>query len=144
MKTAWDYTELAQAYLQRPDYAADAVDEIVACPGLEPGAQVCDMGAGTGKLTLPLLERGMTVTAVEPNDAMRTLGIQQTNNRPGITWVEGTAEKHGLPHDSFQLVTFGSSFTVTRRPEANARPDFRPRRRVAEHSEGVRHGRGRD
>ncbi len=28
MKTDWDYTELAQAYLQRPGYAADADDEI--------------------------------------------------------------------------------------------------------------------
>lgn len=118
MKTEWDYTDLAQAYLKRPDYADGAIDDIVSCPGIEPGAAVCDMGAGTGKLTLPLLERGMSVTAVEPNDAMRALGVTETGGHPGVTWVEGTAEQPGLPPGSFRLVTFGSSFTVSHRARA--------------------------
>ncbi len=118
MKTEWDYTDLARAYLKRPEYAPGAIDSIAACPGIEPGAAVCDMGAGTGKLTLPLLQRGMEVTAVEPNDAMRELGIGQTAGHPDVTWIEGTAEQPGLPAGAFRLVTFGSSFTVTRRARA--------------------------
>ncbi len=27
MKTEWDYTNLAEAYLKRPDYAEDAIEE---------------------------------------------------------------------------------------------------------------------
>ncbi|MBT9557972.1 MAG: methyltransferase, partial [Myxococcales bacterium] len=30
MKTAWDYTTLADAYLSRPDYSDSAIDELVA------------------------------------------------------------------------------------------------------------------
>lgn len=111
MKTDWDYTDLAEAYLKRPAYAEAAIDEIVACDGVGPGARACDLGAGTGKLALPLLRRGLVVTAVEPNDAMRRLGIRETRGHP-VTWVEGTIEHHGLPDGSFRLVSFGSSFPV--------------------------------
>jgi ubiquinone/menaquinone biosynthesis C-methylase UbiE len=117
MKTDWDYTDLAKAYLKRPAYAEEAVDEVVSTAGLRPGAAVCDVGAGTGKLTLPLLRRGLSVTAVEPNDAMRALGIQVTSDFD-VRWIEATAEAPGLPAGAFQLVTFGSSFPTTDRPTA--------------------------
>lgn len=29
MKTEWDYTELAAAYLKRPDYATEAIDRML-------------------------------------------------------------------------------------------------------------------
>jgi SAM-dependent methyltransferase len=55
----------------RPDYPGEAVDRLVA----ELGAprRVVDVGAGTGKLTRPLLARGLEVIAVEPAAAMREL-----------------------------------------------------------------------
>ena len=33
MKTEWDYTELAAAYVKRPDYAAEAIDKMLAVAG---------------------------------------------------------------------------------------------------------------
>lgn len=41
--------------------------------GLERGAVVADVGAGTGNLTLELLRRGYQVEAVEPSPAMREI-----------------------------------------------------------------------
>ena len=29
MKTEWDYTDLAEAYLKRPDYATEAIDRML-------------------------------------------------------------------------------------------------------------------
>jgi SAM-dependent methyltransferase len=57
----------------RPEYPPAAVDWLVAQLGLaaRPGARVLDIGAGTGKLTRPLLERGLRVIAVEPVAGMR-------------------------------------------------------------------------
>ena len=37
MKTEWDYTLVADAYLRRPDYAQEAVDWIIATAGVLPG-----------------------------------------------------------------------------------------------------------
>ena len=50
----------------RPSYAPDAVDWLVP----QGATHVADVGAGTGRLTGLLLERGLTVEAVEPDRAM--------------------------------------------------------------------------
>ena len=112
MKTEWDYSDLAEAYLQRPDYSDDAIDELLTRAGLEAGARVCDVGAGVAHLTLKLLHRGLEVSPVEPNDEMRARGQKRTAAWPRISWVEGTGEHTQQPDDAFDLVTFGSSFNV--------------------------------
>ena len=118
MKTAWDYTDLAKSYVKRPPYSSAAVDRMCACAGVENGvSRACDIGAGTGILTRMLLDRCLTVTAVEPNDAMRAIGKEMTKFL-GAAWHEGVAEATGMPDDEFDLVTFGSSFNTTDRQAA--------------------------
>lgn len=123
MKTEWDYTDLAAAYLKRPDYAREAIRRLVETTQVHDGDPVCDIGAGAAHLTRLLLEYGLRVTAVEPNDAMRANGQKMTAGR-GVTWMEGTGEHTGLPDAVFALVTFGSSFNVTDR-QAALRESFR-------------------
>lgn len=112
----WDYTALAQSYVSRPDYADAAIDQMIRTVGVHPGAQACDVGAGVAHLTLPLLRRGLRVTAIEPNAAMRALGVERTREFPNVAWRNGTAEQTGEPDRAFELVTFGSSFNVCDRP----------------------------
>ena len=78
MKTNWDYTELAQAYLKRADYAHVAIDGMLQSTGIKAGDSACDIGAGAAHLTRQLLDRGLIVTAIEPNDAMRANGVART------------------------------------------------------------------
>lgn len=118
MKTEWDYTTLADAYLKRPDYAEAAIDAMTAISGVAGTAPVCDVGAGVAHLTLMLAERGFTVTAVEPNDAMRNNGILRTQRFNNVQWYEGTGEVTGQDSLAFDLVTFGSSFNVCDRSKA--------------------------
>jgi SAM-dependent methyltransferase len=117
MQVAWDYTTLAQHYDKRADYAPAALDRLIADTGLKAGATVADLGAGTGKLALPLSRRGFKVRAVEPNDAMRAIGVENARGLD-ITWREGTGEATGLPAHEADLVTFGSSFNVVDQPKA--------------------------
>lgn len=118
MKTEWDYTELAEAYLKRPDYSDSAIDKMLELAGLQAGSPVCDVGAGVAHLTLKLAARKMKVDAVEPNDAMRALGIKRTEAFGNVDWFEGTGEATGRPSNAFSMVTFGSSFNVTDRSRA--------------------------
>lgn len=118
MKTEWDYTELADAYLERPAYAQLALEELFHIAGLQSGATVCDIGAGVAHLTLPLAAKNFTVHAVEPNDAMRQNGIERTRNLRNVCWYEGTGELTGRPSAAYDFVTFGSSFNVCDRPKA--------------------------
>ncbi len=115
MKTKWDYSELAEAYLKRPDYSDAAIDMMMEVAGVAAGSNFCDVGAGVGHLTIKLRERGMRIAAVEPNDNMRALGMERTAGMSDITWSEGVGEATGQPDATFDMVTFGSSFNVTDR-----------------------------
>lgn len=110
-KVSWDYTEHASHYDKRADYSCNAIKKLLNAIGCAPSKSVADIGAGTGKLTKELLKHGLTVSAVEPNDAMRIIGIQNTKGKP-VNWSVGTGEATGLPTSSVCAVFFGSSFNV--------------------------------
>ena len=110
-KVTWDYTEHALHYDKRADYSGDAIGNLLKAIGCDTSRPVADIGAGTGKLTKELLKQGLTVRSVEPNDAMRTIGIQNTKDL-AVTWSVGTGEATGLPAGSVYAVFFGSSFNV--------------------------------
>ncbi len=118
MKTQWEYTDLADAYLKRPDYSDEAIQAMLNHSGLDDSAHVCDVGAGVAHLTIKLAEQGFQVDAVEPNDAMRSNGIRRTERFANINWFEGTGEETGRPDNGYHLVTFGSSFNVCDRSKA--------------------------
>lgn len=118
MKTEWDYTDLAEAYLKRPDYAQGAIDKMLETANINKGDVVCDVGAGAAHLTIKLAEAGLVVYAVEPNDAMRANGIKKTEQFDTVHWSEGVGEHTGMEDSRFSLVTFGSSFNVCDRLEA--------------------------
>jgi ubiquinone/menaquinone biosynthesis C-methylase UbiE len=91
----------------RPGYPDDAVGVLRDDVGIGRGTSVCDLAAGTGKLTRRLLELGATVTAVEPVDAMRS---QAQAAVPKATHVVGTAEAIPLPDSSVDVVTVAQAF----------------------------------
>ena len=118
MNTNWDYTDLAKTYLKRPNYSEKIIDELCRRARLRANSVACDVGAGVGNLTLMLAQRGMHVTAIEPNDAMRRHGLARTQNETRIKWFKETAENTRQESESFDIVTFGSSFNVIDRPKA--------------------------
>jgi len=117
-KLTWDYTSLADTYHKRPNYPRNIIDKIVDFTGLESGDKVCDMGAGTGNLSLLLAGKGLCVQALEPNLAMYERGVQCTRHNPMISWVNTTAEDTQLETNAFDMVSFGSSFNVVDRTTA--------------------------
>jgi ubiquinone/menaquinone biosynthesis C-methylase UbiE len=56
--------------------------------------------------------------AVEPNDAMRAIGLKRTEKLGKVRWHEGTGEATGQATQAFDVVTFGSSFNVCDRQRA--------------------------
>jgi SAM-dependent methyltransferase len=68
----------------RPRWPLAAVDAAFDHWGIDPAsARVVDVGAGTGRLTERLVERGAQVVAVEPVDAMRAR-IRGADARAGV------------------------------------------------------------
>lgn len=107
----WDYTQHAPSYDKRADYSREAIGELLQAIGCAAGTPVAEIGAGTGKLTKELLARGLKVSAVEPNEAMRARGIRNTRGG-AVAWTIGTGEQTGLADASAAAIFFGSSFNV--------------------------------
>src|SRR6266478_4899906 len=91
----------------RPGYPPEVLELLRAECGLRPSHAVADIASGTGVFTRFLLENGNSVFAVEPNAAMREMGIQQLesigSNR--LVSVAGSAEKTTLRSASVDFVT---------------------------------------
>lgn len=115
IKTDWDYSELASSYDKRADYSSDAIDYIIYNCNLNIWSSICDIGAGTGKLAIPLSKVGCHIDAIEPNDEMKKYGMKNSYEYSNIFWHEGTGENTGMLAESYELVTFGSSFNVCNR-----------------------------
>jgi ubiquinone/menaquinone biosynthesis C-methylase UbiE len=88
----------ASAYERgRPSYPPEAIDWL-----LPPNAHtVLDLGAGTGKLTTRLVERGLNVVAVDPLAEMLEVLSTSLPDTPALL---GTAEEIPLADDSVDAV----------------------------------------
>jgi SAM-dependent methyltransferase len=97
-RQASSFGAVADAYERgRPPYPAEAIDWLVPAHA----RRVADIGAGTGKLTRQLRERGLDVIAVEPSAGMRE---QLRRAVPGTPVLAGTGEQIPLADGSVDLV----------------------------------------
>jgi SAM-dependent methyltransferase len=77
------FGQVAQEYDRiRPTYPADLVDDVLAYAGTLTGAGVVDVGAGTGRASLAFAERGVPVTAVEPDPRMAAVLTDRAGDLP--------------------------------------------------------------
>jgi SAM-dependent methyltransferase len=114
------FSGLGEVYSRaRPDYPEacyDLLEEAMRASAAAAGdagagnAVVADIGAGTGKLTAGLLERGWQVAAVEPNPDMLGRLEAHLGRRGGLRTVAAPAEATGLPDGSVGLVTVAQAF----------------------------------
>ena len=90
----------------RPGYPPDAIGWLVASCRIGPTARVCDLGAGTGKVTRLLTPTGAAVLAVEPLDGMVTVLHREL---PAVPAVVGVAEAMPLADGSCTAITAGQA-----------------------------------
>jgi len=96
----------------RPSYPAAAVDWLL--PDGDP--RVLDLGAGTGKLTRLIADRGIDVTAVDPSEGM----LEQLRQAlPQIPALVGTAEQIPLADDAVDAVLVGQAWHWVDVPRAS-------------------------
>lgn len=98
------FTGKAEVYAKaRPGYPPAALDYIMSL--VPPAAVIADVGAGTGKFTVPLAERGCKVFAIEPNADMRVKLVEALAQYKNTVIIDGSAEATGLPDGSVAAVT---------------------------------------
>ena len=85
----------------RPSYPPEAVDWLLAPTDTRVARDVLDLGAGTGKLTTRLVERGLTVIAVDPIAEMLEMLRTALPDTPALL---GSAEQIPLPDNAVDAV----------------------------------------
>lgn len=97
----------------RPGYPPEQLERLAAelpitrATPITGATRVCDLAAGTGKLTSALQSVGADVIAVEPAAEMRDLLASAC---PGVDVLDGTAEALPLPDGSVDAVVVGQAF----------------------------------
>jgi SAM-dependent methyltransferase len=85
----------------RPSYPPEAVDWLLAPTDTWVARDVLDLGAGTGKLTTRLVERGLTVIAVDPIAEMLEMLRTALPDTPALL---GSAEQIPWPDNAVDAV----------------------------------------
>jgi SAM-dependent methyltransferase len=102
-----DFTPQAESYVKaRPGYPPEILECLLKRSGVQAGDSVIDLGAGTGLFTGLLTGRGLRITALEPNEAMR----MNAPPLPEIRWLDGSFEATGLPDNSADWVVAAQAF----------------------------------
>ncbi len=101
----------------RPGYPEESLTWLLsgAAPAAAPaapdlgalGLTALDIGAGTGKFTARLAERGLTVVALDPS---RDMLRQLEHSFPGVRTILGAAERIELPDASVDLATVAQAW----------------------------------
>jgi SAM-dependent methyltransferase len=98
---ALSFGAMAEAYERfRPGYPIELVDKVMAYAG-QPLRTALEIGAGTGKATRLFAQRGVTVTATEPDGAM--LAELRKHVPANVTTVQAAFEDV-LPGENYGLV----------------------------------------
>ncbi|MEB8341976.1 class I SAM-dependent methyltransferase [Streptomyces endophyticus] len=105
------FTQDAERYDRaRPGYPPRMFDDLAELAGAGPGCRVLEIGAGTGKATVPLAERGCRITAVELGAELAAVARADLAPYPDVTVDVAAFEDWPLPPEPFDLVLAATSF----------------------------------
>lgn len=98
------FGEVAESYQRaRPDYPEELIADVVAWAG-GPGGAALEIGAGTGKATVPIARSGLSVVALEPSPPMAHVLRRETAELSGVSVVEAGFEDWEPTPSAFELV----------------------------------------
>jgi SAM-dependent methyltransferase len=93
----------------RPGYPRKVFDLLRERCGLGRGSKVLEVGAGPGQATMPMLDMGAHVTAVEPGANLADLLIQHAAGKP-LRVIVATFEHAVVEEESSDLVVSATAF----------------------------------
>jgi SAM-dependent methyltransferase len=94
----------------RPGYPPQVFTDLAELAGVGPGCRLLEIGAGTGKATLPLARLGCRVTAVELGPNMATVAAGNLAGFPDTEVVVSAFEAWPLPAEPFDVVLSATAF----------------------------------
>ncbi len=94
----------------RPSYSNSLIDCLCQSYGLSGASAIADIGSGTGKFSRQILELGIPVFCVEPNDEMRHIAQLELDSYSNFYSVDGSAERTNLKDNSVDWILSAQAF----------------------------------
>lgn len=94
----------------RPDYPKELFFDIFEYINLSENSNVLEIGIGTGQATLPFLNKGCNVTAVELGDKLARYCAQKFSHFDNFSIINSDFIEADLPEKSFDLIYSATAF----------------------------------
>lgn len=103
------FDRAASGYDARPGYPDNVYELLAEHCGLRPGVRVLEIGPGAGQATVPLVERGASVVAVEHGQALARL-LRDRVPADAVEIIVSDFEDAVVPEESFDMVVAATAF----------------------------------
>jgi SAM-dependent methyltransferase len=94
----------------RPGYPSKLIDSILELTGIPPNGKILEIGAGTGKATLPFAQRGYSILCVEPGEKLAAVAARNLKAFPGVQFEISRFEDWQETVGAFDLVFSAQAF----------------------------------
>ncbi len=94
----------------RPNYSNEAIEYILSLQSINDDFTIADIGAGTGKLSLPFVKRGLKLYGIEPNKDMYEKLLENMKEYSNFSGILGYSENTYLDNKSIDLIVVGQAF----------------------------------
>jgi SAM-dependent methyltransferase len=102
---------VAELYDQaRPSYPTQLIDNLLGLSGVGKDQRVLEIGPGTGQLTLPLAERGLSLVAVELGTNLARVARSKLARFDRVEIIVADFNQWPLPRQPFDLVVAATAF----------------------------------
>lgn len=100
----------------RAGYPDAVIDDVVAFVGRDgPATRALEIGAGTGKATVPFAARGFEIVALEPSPEMAAMAIRNCRTFPRVRVEPMSFEDYAIEPGAFDLVFSAQAWHWVRR-----------------------------
>ncbi len=96
--------------LYRPAYPDELIKALIAMTGIHEDSRILEVGAGTGKATYLLAQRGYSVTCIEPGTNMASVACQNLEGFHHVRFEITDFENFEAPSREFDLVFSAQAF----------------------------------
>ncbi len=110
-KRSETFDDIAPLYdAARPDYPAALVEDVIELASLTTSSSILEIGAGTGKATIPFAEKGYKIHCLEPGKNLATFAAKNLQLFPEVTFENVTFEDWQTQIATFDLVMSAQAF----------------------------------
>ncbi len=104
-----DFDKVSEVYENvRPDYPIDLIEKIIEFSNLPKHGKILEIGAGSGKATLPFAK--YDITAIEPSENLIKIAKDKTAEFSNVKYLKSTFEDISIPENHFDLLISGTAF----------------------------------